>query len=1095
MQSHGDMVPPNSDIVVAEPLLECSQYLKLLRQTFEQCNQFQISWDPSTYSGDDVMVCAVWSNQCNTAAYLPIQYVQPIETTELDVEFKVLAQRKQITRVEGYNELRAVAHAMTAVGKDFDMFEVQSDVLWKPLQKEEKRAFKDGQFWIVNTITGASAKQIPDGWTFQSQHSLVSISDQGGINRGVLDYAQYMLPLSLVVGYDGQHRTWNDLKASLRASGLFRTFLGMAIIFNVGYGPAGSKTWWGKKVAALKAFAANRNCNEEPFLGYMANICQERGEEEDGSERQRRNMWNAMLNMKGAQVHGPLTKLMRWYSWWESYQFHHGELWFTRLLMLYGNTAEPVDQDGQVDSTMFDPNTEGMTPQQELRYLKMKLGCWALAPALVNKQNLWQATLIFEGGRTLWTSYTKMAKNVKTAEQVQNHLVEMVAGGWRAELAHSVKHCLSNVGMMKRLYADPGDVSQEHLVQHWKYICQLVPERALSLVRLAAEGHHIKPLDHMHFLRTAFVRLHFLANELDIKGGLAYEEAHAVVLAQTACKNLGDTVIIENTHQKMKDLMHVARHDQVGRLSKLHSMINAGVLEGRGLPTLKVSDEDKVFASASRQGVIKIRQATHPNSLKVKKQYQNVMKYKASSPGFTWPSSSHASLFLALRQQFVFILCCCVSLAWELKLFLCGSPSWPITGGLRFGEAAAFEMLLGLGPSMNPEEFEGPSIICLVGKPGCFVACRETSSVLMVVAQAANNFLAWGAGVVGQNGDGLLQFELHPAESFSWRTIKGLQGWLALPTIPILKNRFGPMIFQQASEAIDLLQARISEGLCLTNKQCEAVLQHYGQKPTSKKKKDLYMQIFALFLETEEEQQEALKKSSWEGKDEEDEEEDASGGELSDYEDLLEQIEETGNAGDPDLKQEKATLKKSRSKLEYKEALKVVKEAQENRRRARGRGRGRGKGRGKGRGRTPHFPDLVANGDLDALPEAAGSKIEEDERKRKEAEEQAKAEDERMRKEAEEKAKAEEERMRKEAEEQANAGPASSMALVPATTHPRGPNLYETPALLMKLCPPQGRLLLDHNDHRLLPSSCVRFACVQEPKGLFQICMLFCFVF
>lgn len=691
MQSHDDMVPPNSDIVVAEPLLECSLYLKLLRQTFENCNQFQISWDPSNYSGDDVMVCAVWSNQCNTAAYLPIQYVQPIEASELDVEFKVLAQRKQITRVDGYNELRAVAHAMKAVGKDFEMFEVPSNVLWKPLKKEEKRVFRDGKFWIVNTITGDIAKQIPDDWSFHSQHSLVSISDQGGINRGVLDFAQHMLPLSLVVGYDGQHRTWNDLKASLRSSGLFRTFLGVAIIFNVGYGPAGSKTWWGKKVAALKAFAANKTCNEEPFLGYMGNICQEREEVEDGSEEQREKMWNAMLNMKGTQVHGPLTKLMRWFSWWESYQFHKGELWFTRLIMLYGSSSQPVDDDGQVDSTMFDKATEGMSPQQELRYLKMKLGCWALAPASVNKKNLWQAALIFEGGRTLWTNYTSMAKNVKTAEQVQDHLVKMVAGGWKAELAGIVRHCLSNVSMMKKLYADSDDVSQEHLNQHWKFICQLVSERAVSLVaqcckppwryaglckaesyaatsiqmqqewelillaeRLAAEGHNIKPLDQMHFLGTTFVRLHFLANELDIKGGLGFEDAHAVLLAQTACRNIGDTVIIENTHQKMKDLMSVARHEQVGRLSKLHAMIKAGVLEGRGLPTLKVSDEDKVFASGNRQGILKIRQATHPNSHKMKKHYQNVMKYKASSPGFTWPSSSHTSLFFGICTSSLF---------------------------------------------------------------------------------------------------------------------------------------------------------------------------------------------------------------------------------------------------------------------------------------------------------------------------------------------------------------------------------------------------------------------------------------------------------
>lgn len=413
--------------------------------------------------------------------------------------------------------------------------------------------------------------------------------------------------------------------------------------------------------------------------------------------------------------------------------------------------------------------------------------------------------------------------------------------------------------------------------------------------------------------------------------------------------------------------------------------------------------------------------------------------------------------------------------------------------GLRFGESAAFEMLLGLGPSMNPAELEGPSITCLVGKPGSFVACRETSSVLMVVAHSVNNFLAWGAGVVGQNDGELLQLELHQTvESLSWHTIKDLQDWLAIPTIPILQNRFGPMIFQQTSEAIDLPHARIFEGLALTNKQCEAILQHYAQKPVAKDKKSLYMQIFALFLETEEEQQEALKKSNWKGKDKDEEEEDASEGELSDYADLLEQIEETGNFGDPDLKQEKAKVKKSRAKLEYKEAKKIVEEAAKRRRaKAKQKGGRKGKGRGgrskgKGKGRAPHFPDLGTGGGAEMAEEQAEA---EDDRKRQEAEENAKAEEERMRQEAEENAKAAEDRMRKDAEENAKAEEdmvrtdaeeeEAASSLVPASSAPRGPNIYETPRSVIQLCPPQGNLILNYHHHRVLPSSCVRFACAQ----------------
>lgn len=74
---------------------------------------------------------------------------------------------------------------------------------------------------------------------------------------------------------------------------------------------------------------------------------------------------------------------------------------------------------------MFVPETEGVTPQQELRHLKMKYGTWALAPALITTETMW----------ALWTKYSLMAKEVKTCEQVQDNLVAMVANeGWKQEL-------------------------------------------------------------------------------------------------------------------------------------------------------------------------------------------------------------------------------------------------------------------------------------------------------------------------------------------------------------------------------------------------------------------------------------------------------------------------------------------------------------------------------------------------------------------------------------------------------------------------------------------------------------------------------------
>lgn len=169
-----------------------------------------------------------------------------------------------------------------------------------------------------------------------------------------------MLPLALVVGYDETHRCWNDLKASLEASlksaGLFRNFLAFGVIHNVNYGPGGSKTWFNRKRKALEEFCENRSCHANPFLAYMPYICAERGVVEDGTPQQREKMFEELRKMKGCQIHGPLTKLMRWYSWWDSQHFHQGEIYFTKLVMLHENSWEGKEGEADFETNVFLPD-------------------------------------------------------------------------------------------------------------------------------------------------------------------------------------------------------------------------------------------------------------------------------------------------------------------------------------------------------------------------------------------------------------------------------------------------------------------------------------------------------------------------------------------------------------------------------------------------------------------------------------------------------------------------------------------------------------------------------------------------------------------
>lgn len=948
MSSHDDLVPSGTGLVSNEPLVECTAYMKLLKSTFSTSRRLQVSWDPSNYSVQEVLVATVYSNEAKTAGYLPIQCLLPITTVEVSEDIQLLAVRKQVTRVDGFNELRALAHALIHIEKPLELFFLPGNLLWQPLKAWQARVIINGKFYILDRVTEKLCRQIPDDFQFAQQHVLVSISDQGGINKGVLDYCCNYLKLCASIQYDQHHRTWNDLKSLLKSASLWRCFLSMAMMFNVSYGPQNSKTWFLRKQRALAEYARFQGPTSPSFLKFLPLICSERGETEDGSNDQKERMFQAMLGMRTCQICGPLTKLMRWWSWWECHEFYLGELWMSKLVMLSELGPENIEADAAPFSL---PDAEGLSPQQELRQLKMKHVGWALAPSLITEESMWQKTLIFEVGKPLWSLYSKMSKEVQKPSDVLQFTINMSMGGWVEELASLISNGFFEVELMKKLYHSDSAGSLEHLQQHTKVLINMLNKRAMSLVatylkppyryaalvspqtesstrkamqqdwiqlltaeELAANGKQVPALEHTHFLGTAFARLLFLANEMDIVDNLEGDDANGVLLARSACEHLGDTVVIENTHQKAKDLLRSARHSVTSRLGKFHSVITSNVLKGRGVNFLQVDDSVKASATFAKNDALQIVKATHPNSHFMQNKFQEVMKYGASRPGFSWATSSHFSLF---------------------------------------NEAACLELLLADGclDLLRTGQLASAPITCIIGSPGSVVASKSADVVLMVLAVGTLNFLAWEMQVVSRDDDDFVCLQLcRGAASTSWHSVTDLQDWLAIPYVPKLHNRFGPLVFQQSSAPLALPEARVVEGLSLTVAQCNIVLKHYDIQPAkSKRKAELYMQIIELFVDSEEERKLALERSDLKGKPEPEED-----GDLSELEDLLDHVEEAGNIADPDIKAERQKIKKAREKAKAAKMLQVGQENLLKPRRGRGRGRGKGRGRGavaKGRGK------------------------------------------------------------------------------------------------------------------------------------------------
>ena len=638
MQSHSDLVPADADLIRNEPLLESGLYLAKLKETFSKCSHVCIAWDPSMYDMD-TMVASIYSHQVNIAGCLPIQNMKPVEASELDEEVRALAATGKVTRVHGFAEVRAVSHCLMAVDKPLASYLLPDTLHWKPLGPYETRIEVEKEFFIHNYATDETFKQIPDNLPLHAIPLLTSISDQGGINRPPLDHLCFKVGVPLLVQYDASHRSWNDIRSAMKAVKLFRNFLAASLLFNINYGPAGTKQWLSRKQSQVKDMVAlvSEKAHTEPFLSFIPHICAENNINEPTTALEREQLYLQLADMPTVLQAGPLMKLMRWYSWWACEEWFRGQMWQTKLLMLDRCTPEETIEGVELEVEGL--KGKKLSEKEELKLLKQKHGTWALAPMLLTPTSFWEKELIAQVGNPCWTLHSAYTSKILTPEDVANFHVQKSTGGWSHELLCLLQNALADAATFKRLFSDPhiGDgLLEQRLEKLVSFVLTLVQKRAKSLVaahlkppfryaglhsfdartvaatskrmqhewtcileaeRARAQNAALLPLDSMHFRLTSFVRLHYMSNELDLLKGLSGTSG-AVALQYTKASicHLGDTVHIENIHLSAKELLKESRHNSASRVTKLSAVFRTKVFESRKVPHLAVSSAEKVVA-------------------------------------------------------------------------------------------------------------------------------------------------------------------------------------------------------------------------------------------------------------------------------------------------------------------------------------------------------------------------------------------------------------------------------------------------------------------------------------------------------------------
>lgn len=76
--------------------------------------------------------------------------MKPVLKKEVDETILALSAINKLTRLEGFNEIRALSHSLKAIRWPLEKFIFPKDLHWGPLQDFEERKLENGKYWIVN---------------------------------------------------------------------------------------------------------------------------------------------------------------------------------------------------------------------------------------------------------------------------------------------------------------------------------------------------------------------------------------------------------------------------------------------------------------------------------------------------------------------------------------------------------------------------------------------------------------------------------------------------------------------------------------------------------------------------------------------------------------------------------------------------------------------------------------------------------------------------------------------------------------------------------------------------------------------------------
>ena len=859
-RTHDELGGGTSRMMVFESYLDCLLHMKALEATFENISQVSIAWDPSTYGGKDMLMGVVYSPALNKAAYLMAQQMSQTMMSELDHYLLELAKGRKLTRLESYKEMKGLGASLRSLGLSLESFSVPEDLICRPLQKHEFR-FKgvDGRIFIKDEKSQELRPEVPDHIIPGDLPCLVSISDQGPNVMAATNFLMFG-PCKLLFWshYDVFHRCWNDLKSALKSCscGAWRTVLELTLVANLPYGPFGSGAWHYKKLSKVEQFLTTESISSDCWSKFQHLICRERKVSEPTSMEDSQALFDSLKNMDSVLAKGPLVKLMRWFSFFESMAFLDGELMATKMVLESGMGQDEAGSEQEVEELPLNLKKH----QEELRALKKRKGTWKLAPQLITSKSLAIKDCIMAVGKSSWKHFAGRARDITSPEHVLEYNIAASRNGfWMNELVELVHESLFG----DNLHLQPLFQGHDQVVEwHVSLFSKLLEQRAMSLsvtyqmppnlychvlspsleVARAAhdlaikhwnillevegaelEGVNVKPLKVIHWRLNPLIRCLFMAYEEDEAKHMFFSgTSSSRKLQRTLSKHIGDSRVVENIHQHGRDLFRSSKSNTFSNIAIMSNALRSKVLEGRKVPVVSAENIDKaVGAQWNQKWKGSVASSLKSRGVKVPQQMQSLMVGQSKKTGHSWPTPSPGAIF---------------------------------------NSVAATQWLFHFWNNPNYQDTHvNAAWLSVLAQAGSVLAQESTGMLIWVMASAEFGFLGMDMKVAMVEGQ---RWYLCEAErtSIKWHHICRLDDWLSVPAEPgLIHGHKGPVGWKVCGVPMNLAHAACVAGLFLTHTQmCDLIKHLGGQLPAGHPSKKIVHKHLISMVVPQDEQEKAM---------------------------------------------------------------------------------------------------------------------------------------------------------------------------------------------------------------------------------------------